>query len=104
VQQNYGSFALGASSKLQAYNKAHNLGKLMEVKKRLVQKDEKLSQLVQRLQRLEEAHSRQIQDEEEEWRLTKFDARHHQHQPQSCFDFVKLPSFNGSNDPSLYLE
>jgi len=33
-----------------------------------------------------------------------FDKRHHQHQPQHSFDFVKLPSFSGSNDPTLYLE
>ena len=84
--------------------KAHILGELVEVKKRLVHKDEKLSQFAQRFQRLEEAHARQSQEEEEEWRLTKFDARHHQHQPQYCFNFVKLPSFSGSNDPSLYLE
>ena len=36
--------------------------------------------------------------------IPNFDARHHQHQPQYCFDFVKLPSFSGSNDPSLYLD
>jgi len=35
-----------------------------------------------------------------------FDKRHHQHQqqPQHSFDFVKLSSFSGSNDPTLYLE
>ncbi|XP_068466340.1 uncharacterized protein [Phaseolus vulgaris] len=35
-----------------------------------------------------------------------FAKRHHQHhhQPQHSFDFVKLPSFSGSNDPTLYLE
>jgi len=85
----------GASSKLQSYHKAHLLEKLVEVKKRVVNKDEKLSQLVQRLQRLEEAHVSQHQEEEEERILTKFDARHHQHQPQSCFDFVKLPILVG---------
>ena len=35
-----------------------------------------------------------------------FAKRHHQHhhQAQHSFDFVKLPSFSGSNDPTLYLE
>ena len=38
--------------------------------------------------------------------MHNFDKRHHQHQqqPQHSFDFVKLPSFSGSNDPTLYLE
>jgi len=45
------------------------LGELVEVKKQLVHKNEKLSQFVQRLQRLEEAQARQNQEEEEEWRF-----------------------------------
>ena len=36
--------------------------------------------------------------------MPNFDARDHQHQPHYCFDFVKLPNFSGSNDPSLYLD
>jgi len=38
--------------------------------------------------------------------MHNFDKRHHQHQQQSqySFDFVKLPSFSGSNDPILYLQ
>ena len=75
----------------------------MEVKKQLVHKEEKLIQFAKRLQRLEEAHARKHQEDEDEWRLTNFDARHHQHQPQHSFAFVKLPGFSGSNDPSLYL-
>jgi len=54
-----GHLSLGESSKLQSYDKAHLLGELMEVKKRLVDKDEKISQLAKRLQRLEEAQARQ---------------------------------------------
>jgi len=44
--------------------------------------------------------------QEHDWRVHNFDKRHHQHQPQPqhSFDFVKLPSFSGSNDPTLYLE
>jgi len=37
-----------------------------------------------------------------------FEKWHNQHQPQPqpqhSFDFVKLPSFSGTNDPTLYLE
>jgi len=69
-----GHLSLGASSKPQVYHKAHILGELVEVKKRLGHKDVKLSQLSQRLQRLEEAHGRQNQEEKEEWRLPNFDA------------------------------
>ena len=38
--------------------------------------------------------------------MHNFANRHHQHQqqPQHSFNFVKLPSFNGYNDPTLYLE
>ena len=37
---------------------------------------------------------------------TIFPKKHHHHQPQQqhSFNFVKLPSFHGSNDPSLYLD
>jgi len=58
------------------------------------------------LQRLEEAQARQNQQDENEWSLHNFAKRHHQHQPQQqhFFNFVKLPSFKGSNDPSLYLD
>ena len=96
----------GASSKSQSYHKAHLLGELVEVKKCLVHKEKKLSQLAQRLQRLEEAQARQTQEEEDEWRLHTFAKWHHQHQPQPphSFDFVKLPSFSASNDPSWYLD
>jgi len=99
-----GHLSLGEFSKPQSYHKAH--GELVEVKKRLVHKDKKISKLAKRLQRLEEAQARKNQEEEEEWRLNNFDKRHHQHQPQPqhSFDFVKLPSFSGSYDPTLYLE
>ena len=35
--------------------------------------------------------------------MHNFDKRHHQHQqqPQHSFDFVKLPSFSGTNDTLL---
>ncbi|XP_068486553.1 uncharacterized protein [Phaseolus vulgaris] len=44
--------------------------------------------------------------QEHDWRVHTFAKRHHQHhhQPQHSFDFVKLPSFSGFNDPTLYLE
>jgi len=88
-----------------------------------VHKDEKISQLTKRLQRLEEAQARQNQErtleppraprpsmhyesQEHDWRVHTFAKRHHHHhhQPQHSFDFVKLPSFSGSKDPTLYLE
>jgi len=43
----------GASSKPQSYHKAQFLGELVEIKKCIVHKEEKLSQFAQRLQRLE---------------------------------------------------
>ena len=78
----------------------------MEVQRQLVHKEEKLSQFAKRLQRLEEAHVRQNKKDEDERRLHTFAKRHHQHQPQPShsFAFVKLPSFSGSNDLSLYLD
>ena len=38
--------------------------------------------------------------------MHNFSKKHHHHQPQQkhSFNFVKLPSFHGSNDPSLYLD
>ena len=75
------------------------------------------------MQRLEEAQARQTQEmrrepprttrhsmhygsQEHDWQVHNFDKRHHQHQqkPQHSFDFLKLPSFGGSNDPTLCLE
>jgi len=98
--------ASDASSKTKSYHKAHLLGELMEVKKQIVHKDEKISQLAQRLQRLEEAQARQNQQNEDKWSLHNFAKRHNHHQPQQqhSFNFVKLPSFHGFNDPSLYLD
>jgi len=109
---------------MQSYHKAHLLGELVEVKKRLVHKDEKISQLAKRLQRLEGAQARKIQErrleppraprpsmhygsQEHDGLVHTFVKRHHQHhhhQPQHSFDFVKLPSFSGSNDPTLSSE
>jgi len=118
-----GHLSLDEPLKPQSYHKAHLLGELVEVKKRLVHKDEKISQLAKRLQRLQEAQARKIQErrleppraprtsmnygsQEHDWRVHTFAKRNHQHhhQPQHSFDFVKLPSFSGSNDPTLYLE
>jgi len=95
----------GSSSKLQSYHKARLLGELVEVQKQLVHKEETLSQFAKRLKRLEEAHARENEQDEDEWSLHNFAKRHH-HQPQQqhSFNFVKLPSFSGSNDPSLYLD
>ena len=44
--------------------------------------------------------------QEHDWRVHNFDKWHHHHQqqPQHSFDFVKLPSFSGSNNLTLYLE
>ena len=75
------------------------------------------------MQRPEEAQARQNQErrleplkaprpsmhygsQEHDWRVHTFAKRHHQHkqQPKHSFDFLKLPSFSGSNDPTLYLE
>jgi len=57
-----GHLSLGESSKPQSQHKAHLLGKLVEVKKRMVHKDEEISQLAKRLQRLEKALARQTQE------------------------------------------
>jgi len=116
-----GHLSLGESSKLQSHHKARHLGEFVEAKKRMVHKDEEISQLAKRLQKLEEGQARQTQErrwepprairhsmhygsQEHDWRVHNFDKRHHQHQPQHSFDFVKSPSFSGSNDPTLYLE
>jgi len=44
--------------------------------------------------------------QEHDWQVHNFANQHHQHQqqPQYSFKFVKLPSFSGYNDPTLYLE
>ena len=67
---------------------------------------DKLSQFAKRLQRLEEAQARRNQQDEDKWSLHNFAKRHHQHQPQQqhSFNFVNLPRFHESNDPSLYLD
>ena len=49
-------------------------------------------------------HSMHYASQEHDWQVHNLDKRHHQHQPQHSFDFVRLPSFSGSNDPTLYLE
>ena len=78
---------------------------------------------MERLQRLEEAQERQprerrwesrratrsythygSQEEDQDWRVHNFEERHHQHPPpKPYFPFIKLPSFNGENDPNVYL-
>jgi len=44
--------------------------------------------------------------QEHDLQVHNFNKRHHQHQQQlqHSFNFVKLPSFSGHNDPTLYLE
>ena len=115
--------SLGKSSKPQFPQKARLLGELEDARRSLTHKEDKMRQLVERMQRLEEAQERKYQErrwelprstrhsmhyesQEHDWRVHNFDKRHHQHQqqPQHSFDFVKLPSFSGSNDPNLYLE
>ena len=54
----------GASSKTKSYHQAHLLEELVEVKKQIAHKDEKISQLAKRLQRLEEVHARQNQQDD----------------------------------------
>ena len=85
-----GHLSLGESSKPQSHHKTHLLGELVEVKKRMVQKDEEISQLAKRLERLEEAQARQTQErrwepprttrhsmhyrsQEHDWRVHNFD-------------------------------
>jgi len=57
-----GHLPLGKSSKPQSHHKAHFLGELVEVKKRMVHKDEEISQLAKRLQRVEETQARNNQE------------------------------------------
>ena len=80
--------------------------------------------MVERIQRLEDTQERQArkrrweprratrhymhygsQKEEEDWRVQNFEAKRHQHENQQkkSIPFVKLPSFNGDNDPNIYL-
>jgi len=66
------NISCGASSKPKSYHKAHLLGELVEVKKQIFYKDEKLSQLEQRLQRLEEAQARKNQQNEDKCSLHNF--------------------------------
>ena len=53
-----GHLSLGESSKLQSHHKAHLLGELVEVKKRMVHKDEEISRIAKRLQRLRQTQER----------------------------------------------
>jgi len=41
--------------------------------------------------------------EEEDWRVQNYEARRHYQQPKKTLPFVKLPSFNGDNDPNVFL-
>jgi len=113
----------GESSKLQSPQKAHLLGELADGRRRMTHKDEEIRQLVEMLQRLEEAQVRQTQErkwelckatrnymhygsqeDDQDWRVNHFEERRHQHQsPQPYFLFVKLPSFIGESDPNFYL-
>jgi len=115
--------ASGESSKPQSPQKAFLLGKLVEAKSSLAQKDEKMRHLVERLQRLEMAQERKprgrrwdqrktsrsytrygSQEEDQDWRMHHFEERCHQHQPlKPSFPFIKLPSFSGKSDPNMYL-
>jgi len=95
----------GVSSKTKNH-KAHLLEELVEVRTKIVHKDEKISRLAKRLQRLEEAKAWQKHQDVDEWSMHHFSKKRPQYQPQSkdSFNFVKLPSFHGSNDSSLYLD
>jgi len=44
-----GNLSLGESSKLKSHHKTHLLGELVEVKKRMVHKDEEISQLAKKI-------------------------------------------------------
>jgi len=61
-----GNLSLGESSKPQSHHKAHLLGEFVEVKKRMFHKDEEISQLAKKLQRLEEAQARKTQERRRE--------------------------------------
>jgi len=91
------------------------LGELEDAKRRLAHKEEEMRQLVERMQRLEDAKERQARErrweprratrhhmhygsQEQDWRVHNFGERRHQHQqqPNNSFHFVKLPSFSGT--------
>jgi len=113
----------GESSKPQSPQKAFLMGELAATKRALTQKEEDMRQLEERLQRLETKQTRQprgrrwdqrrisrsyshygSQEEEQEWRMHQYGERRHPHQPSKpSFPFIKLPSFNGENDPNVYL-
>jgi len=113
----------GESSKPQSPQKVFLMGELAVTKRALVQKEEDMRHLEERLQRIEMAQDRQPrrrkwdprrtsksythydnQEEEEKWRMHHYDERCHHHQPSKpSFPFIKLPSFNGESDPNVYL-
>ena len=111
----------GESSKPQSPQKAFLMGELAAAKRSLAQKDEKMRQMEERLQRLEATYdrpqrgrrynprreSRSYQnygrhEEEDEWRMHHFDDRR-QHVAKPSLPFVKIPSFSGESDPNIYL-
>ena len=82
-----GHLSLVESSIPQSHHKAHLLGELVEVKKRMVHKDEEISQLAKRLQRLEESQARQTQ--ERRWELLRT-TRHFMHYGSQEHDWQVL--------------
>jgi len=99
------------------------MGELATSKRSLAQKEKEMQQLEERLQRLETAHERQPRgrrweqrrasrsyshydnhEEDEDWRIHRYDARHHQHHPSKIsFPYVKFPNFSGKNERNIYL-
>jgi len=111
----------GESSKPQSPQKAFLMGELAPTKRSLTQKDGKMIQMEERLQRLESAYDRpqrgrrwnprresrsyqhyDSQEEEDEWRVHHFDDRR-QHVAKPSLPFVKIPSFSGEDDSNIYL-
>jgi len=98
------------------------MGELAVTKRSLVQKEEEMQHLEERLQILETTHERQPrgrrweewrasrsythydnQDEDQDWRIHQYDERRHQHHPfKIYFPYVKLPSFSGESDHNIY--
>jgi len=116
--------SLGEFSKPPSPQRANLMIKLKETRTSLMQKEEDIRQMIERLQRLEDTQEKQNwerrwvptrptrynmhygsqEEDEEEWRVQNFEARcHRHHQLKQSMPFVNLPSFNGDSDPNVYL-
>ena len=111
------------SSKPTPPHKANLIVELEETKKDLAQKEESVSQMMERLQRLEDSQDRQNherrwgprkatryhlhygshEEDDEDWRMQHHGERHHHQHHRKPMSNVKLPSFNVNFDPNVYL-